>query len=339
MYNLAQIKELSLKKESAQFTKLEQIVFDYLNPEISLSALENSKDLSTEELIEGLNHYCDITTEKLFMSVLNWNNISVFLQCDNISVTENVKSWILSQEEFKNIKGSLNLKTLSFKLENSHLKIVLEKIKFNIDLSEVEQFIEQLSLLEESTDVTYPATLKWSHNSFILTIGQDQLINQDRTSWWKDNLVKPIQAATIVGMIFTASMASAQDSNFKESDALKYATKAAMAHPDVKNTVDSITKAAEKKAVDMVKESGTEIPVTVVGYGIKVATEQKVQVKGKVPLSLSSPLQYDLAIGFNNSYQMGVSGDAPLIKDATYKIQGSKNGSEQKIEMKLNFDF
>lgn len=335
MLSLQQLKNKDFAGDTVM-SNVEKIVLAFLTPEISLEAIEQAKKLSKEELSEALASYYDASTANLFHSCLNWSNIEVYLKEENEQLRTFIKDWLSQQDNFKNIKGQINLDTLNFKLTNEKVKLVLTNLDFDIDLSEVDNFKHQLDLLEESSNQYFDACLLYNGKSFVLSLGQIEYKQPERVVFWKTHLSSAVKATLLASILFAATDLKAEDDTKR---AISHATKAVMAQPEVKEAVDRTIKNAEKNAKEFVKETGTTIPATVIGYGIKTAVEGKVQVKGKGLKDLGVPMDYDIAVGFDNSYSLGVGGKNPYMKGSDYKIEGSKQGNEQKIQMKVNFEF
>ena len=335
MLSLQQLKNNDFE-HGANMTNLEKIVKAFLTPEISLEAIELAKKMAKEELEEGLSLYYDNSTANLFNSCLNWSNIDIFLKTDNQNLIVAVKEWLVIQENFKQVKGQINLKTYNFKINDSAVGSTLQTLNYDIDLSEVANFKEQLSLLDESDDQYFDAVLNYNGKSFNLTLGQKETVIAERISFWKQNLVTAIKAGVLVTAIFAMSEVKADE---QTKAAISTATKAVMAQPEVKEMVSKTIKSAEKNTKEFVKETGSEIPATIVGYGLKSALDGKVQMKGKGLKKLGVPLDYDIAVGFDSSYSLGVGGENPYMKGSDYKIEGSHTSGEQKIQMKVNFEF
>ena len=228
------------------------------------------------------------------------------------------------------------MKTYNFKISDASVGATLQSLNYDIDLSEVENFKEQLNLLEESDDQYFDAVLSYNGKNFTLTLGQKENIIAERTSFWKQNLVTAIKAGVLCTAIFAMSEVKADE---ETKAAISSATKAGMAQPEVKEMVKKTIKSAEKNAKEFVKETGSEIPATIVGYGLKSAVEGKVQMKGKGLKQLGVPMDYDIAVGFDSSYSLGVGGKNPYMKGSDYKLEGTHKSGEQKIEMKVNFEF
>lgn len=335
MLSLQQLKNQDFSGDQIM-TNVEKIVLAFLTPEISLEAIEQAKKLSKEELSEAISVYYDSSTANLFHSCLNWSNIEIFLKEENDQLRTYLNDWLGQQENFKTIKGQINLKTLNFKVNNDKVKSVLTLLDFDIDLSEIDNFKNQLELLDESIDQYFDACLLFNGKGFVLSLGQVEYKQPERVDFWKTHLSSAIKATVLASILFAATDLKANDDAKR---AISHATKAVMAQPEVKEAVDRTIKNAEKNAKEFVKETGTTIPATVIGYGIKSAVEGKVQVKGKGLKDLGVPMDYDIAVGFDNSYSLGVGGKNPYMKGSDYKIEGSKQGSEQKIQMKVNFEF
>lgn len=335
MLSLNQLKNQDFSGDQVM-SNIEKIILAFLTPEISLEAIEQAKKLSKEELSEAMAVYYDSSTANLFHSCLNWSNIEVYLKQENDQLRSFMSEWLYQQENFKTIKGQINLKSLNFKVNNEKVKSVLTNIDFDIDLSEVENFKAQLELLDESADQYFDACLLFNGKSFSLSLGQVEYKQPERVDFWKNNLTTALKATVLCSILFATTDLKAEDDTKR---AISYATKAVMAQPEVKEAVDKTIKNAEKKAKEFVKETGTTIPATVIGYGIKTVVEGKVQVKGKGLKDLGVPMDYDIAVGFDNSFSLGVGGKNPYMKGSDYKIEGSKQGSEQKIQMKVNFEF
>lgn len=336
MLSLAQIKNKDFSP-GQNMSNIEKIIVAFLTPEISLEAIEQAKKISKEELLEGLNAFYDPTTANLFHSCLTWSNVELFLQSENQDLQAYLKEWLQTQDKFKTIKGLFNLQNFNFKVSDNSLQKVLNQTQYAVNLEEVDNFKQQLDLLEESHNQYFDATLVFDGKQFTLHMGEKETITAERVNFWKENLSSVIKASMLCGMIFAAGEIRASDDDTQR--AISHATKAVMAQPEVKEAVDRTVKNAEKAAKEFVKETGTTIPATVVGYGIKSAVEGKVQMKGKGLKSLGVPMDYDIAVGFDNSYSLGVGGKNPYMQNSNYKIEGIQNKQEQKIQMKVNFEF
>lgn len=345
MNNLNKLK--LLVKQSTQvpeLSDLEQIVLDYLTPEISLQALEAVKDISRADLQMGIEEFSDESTKKLWLSVLNWQNFSLFLNQADHLYDDEVKEWSVQQGPMQVIGGEFNVQKLSFKLSDSTLHNLFSKLNFNFNLSEVLAFAEQLKFLDETLDQYFPAKLVWQAGEYKLLVGQESKVSSQtsRVNWWQEHLAKPIQAVSICIVLFSSVNALAQSSDV--SSAVEHAKQAALQQPGIKEKVQDMSKKVENLGKDLanqVKDTPAEIPVTIVGYGVKAAVDQKIEVKGKnVEIkSLGVAVDYNLAVGFDSSVQMGIGGKNPLMDQGTYKLQGVKNHQEEKIELNLNFEF
>lgn len=336
MLSFTQIKEKYFSGEYVM-NEIEQIIDEFLTADISLNAIERVKKLSKEELSEALELYYNNLTQKLFNSCLDWKNLEVFLKIENEDLKENVKQWLYSQESFKTIRGRVNPKTLHFQVQEDIARLILFTFDFSIETSELNSLKENLQLLEENQDQYFEANLVFTDKGFILKLGETKQEETPRQSFWKENLVTAVSAGLIVSSIFFSPEIFADDNVDR---AIKYATKATMAtNPELKEKVKGTIKDVENEVKEFASESGMVVPITVIGYGIKSVVEGKVEVKGKGLKSLGVPMNYNVSIGLDNSYHMGVQGKNPYMKDSEFKIEGSQRHGEQKIEMKLNFDF
>jgi hypothetical protein len=318
---------------------LQKIIDDFLTPDISLNALEEAKRLSKEEIVEGIEKHYNFKTSKLFLSLISWTNLDCFLKSENKDLLDEVKNWVLNQPEMLKISGQVNIENKNFKFDDILHKKIFIAFNFHVNTEDLVAFEHQLDLLEENKNVFFKANLILEKNQFTLVMGSDKINESPEANWWKEKLVTPVKALTLCAILFTANQSFADDSS---RQALNHAKDFVMAQPEVqevKKEIDKKLKKAEKEATEAVKDTPAEIPVVVIGYGIKTVVDQKVEVKGKIP-SLAVPMDYDLAVGFDGSVQMGVGGSNPLIKDSTYKLQGGRMDSgHHKIEMKLNFEF
>lgn len=301
------------------------------------SLYKEIKNIELEEMVELLNSQCDEVIIQALENYINKSNYSfLFDKISNNEGKKSIKVICARMEDFKVIKGTVNIKNNSFKMNDISYQCFLNNLKEDeLILDELVSFKNNLELLGEEI-TTIEGVLKLENGLYHLKIGNSlDLETNERTSFWNSQISAPLKASMLIGVLFGSNFAMAD-----ESDAVKYATKAAMAQPEVKEFVDQTIQSAEKRAKQVVEATGSQVPVTVIGYGIKSAIDQKVELNGKKALrQIGIPMDYNIAVGFDSSYSIGLGGSNPLINKSTYKIEGTQIKGEQKIELKLNFDF
>lgn len=323
------LSELLLLEKLESTNLLEQVVWEYLRPELSYSAIEKAKFLSKEELILGLEEYIHFKTLPLWKSLINKQNLTLFLNSKNEETKSLAKDYLEDLIEIKKVKGKFNLQSNTFKFNEELYKDIFQALSPSVDIQESEILKQQFSLLEESHDQWIDASLEKSPEGYKLIIGE---VQEKTVSPWAEKMIKTVSSLTLASLLFS-SVSFADDSN----KAIDYATKAVMAQPEVKEIVDKTIDSATKEAEKIVQETGTKIPVTIIGYGVKVVRDKAVKIQGKSPLK-ELPMDYSLAVGLE-SYSVGLQGDNPLVKDSKYWLQNTGSGKENKIELGIKFDF
>lgn len=317
-------------------SEIETIVRDFLSPEISLEAIERAKSLDNENLKNALELYFNEYSKNLFISCLNLNNLYVFLDIESQEIKKEVKEWIIHQDSLKTIKGKLNPETLSFKPNDPIYSNILTKLDFQYNLNEIIPFKESLVLIEENPNQYFDSVLEMNDSILTLQFGQISQKETKRQEFWKNSLISGVSASLIIGSLF---INSAQAEEGDVDRAIKHGTKALMRTDSVKEIVKEKTDKAEETVKEFAEETGLTVPVVVVGYGIKSIVDKKVQVQGKGLKALGVSMRYNMAVGFDSKVYMGVSGDNPYMKNSNFKIEGTHQPGEQKLEMKLNIDF
>ena len=333
MISLKRIKEKDFMEN--QLTNLEKIILDFLTPEISMEAINNAKSLGLDDLKYLIDNYFDVTTIKLFESIICLSNVVVFLKSENSEVVCLAEKFLEGQAQLQNISGKLNLKKLTFSCEEQTKHILIHLNKY-VDVSEVMSFVDNLILIGESLDVILDVKIIKNTSGFKMILGQE--VNQkEEINWWQEKLVTGLKVATICTALFPGIVTAGE-----QEDAIRHAMKAASHTQQVKEmkqVLDSKAKEIEENAKNILAETGTETPAAVVGIGLKTAIEQKVEFKGKLSDLGTGAVNYDVSIGFDNTYKLGVGGKNPYMKDSNYKIETIKRNRDQVIQMKLDFDF
>lgn len=339
MFNLTELKNaLQNSEELTDLSSLEQVVFSYLQGNLESKIIV--KTLSASEIDLGLNNYLDNSTMDLWLSAVNLQNLNLFLKLNNLEINTQLKNWIGIQSDLKIIKCQVNLETLNCKLEQNNLTGIFSQLNISVDCSEITEFVASLQLVEESANQYFAAQLIFINGGYKLVVGDGENQESERINWWQQNLVKPIQIATVCLALFAANGAKADDA---QKDAAINAARGAIMSTEqgkeIKETVEQLQKKVTQAAEKIVKESGTEIPVTVVGYGVKAAMDKKVEIKKTSLQSIGLAMDANMAIGFDGSMNLGIGGKTPFLDNGNYKIQGATGGGANSIEMKLNFEF
>lgn len=313
---------------------LEQVVSDFINPEISTKAIESAKMLNQEELANGLEYYTNLNTLSLWQSLLNKDNMLIYLTSTNPLIIEMFNNFVKNHPDFNKIKAFYNPKTKICKIEEQKVGIILSKQNPMVFSDEIEDTINQLNELDEDININLPVTLENQQNgSFEMILGEKP---EPKKSVWKDKLISPLNAMILTSAILMSVGAFAQDNDSK--NAINSATKAAMANPAVKKAFDDTTDKIVKNAEDIVRESGSEIPVVIIGYGAKLAKDKEVKYKGKVGGTSIVPINYEMGLGING-YHMQISGDNPLDNKGKYYIKGSGNSGDTKVQLGLEWSY
>lgn len=333
MLNLSELKKLVNAEPTANLGSVEQMVLSFLKGE--KEALSLVKTLSGGDLELGINNYLEDSTLELWLAALSLNNLNLFIKVNNRELNLKLKDWVLQNSELATLKAEVNLETLHCKLPEINLTAIFVELNIPVDCSQIPEFTASLQLVDESPNQYFASQLVRINGGYKLVVGDGENQVEERISWWKENLVKQIQIATVCVALFGAIEVKADDT----AAALNAAKGAALAIPEVKETVEQVSKRVTKAAEKIVEETGTKIPVTVVGYGVKAAIDQKVEVK-KINLnSLGLAMDSSMAIGFDGTVNLGLGGKTPMLDNGTYKIQGSTGNGNSSVEFKLNFGF
>lgn len=301
MMTLKQIKEKDFMDK--EMSNLEKIICDFLTPEISMEAINQAKGLSIDEIEVMIQNYFDSSTTKLFESILTLNNVIVFLKSQNSDIIKMAEVFLYSQSQIQNISGKLNLKNLKFNCDEQ-TKHILINLK--------------------------------NHSGFKMILGHE-VNKKEEINWWKEKLVTGLKVATVCSALFPGVVSAGET-----DEAIRSAMKAASHTQQVKEMKEVLNKKAkeiEENAKNVLAATGTEVPAAIVGVGLKSAIEQKVEFKGKLSDIGANAINYDVSVGFDNTYRLGVGGKNPYMKDSNYKIETLKRNKEQVIQMKLDFDF
>jgi hypothetical protein len=338
MVNLIELKRLATTGEQpTNLTSVEKIVLAYLQGEGDSKELVKKIPLS--ELDHSLTHYVDEVTLPLWLNVLSVKTLPLFLQLKNSDITTYLKDWLREQKDLHELPCEVNLASWHCKLKDSNLTKIFTELNLPVDCSEVEPFVSSLKLLEESPNQYFTAQLIYLNHGYKLVLGEGENQEANRINWWQQNLVKPVQIAVVCMALFGAVEAQADDQSGAALNAAKNAALSTEQGKQIKETVDQLQKRVTKAAEKMVKETGTQIPVTVVGYGVKAAIDQKVEIKNTSLNSLGLAMDANMAIGFDGTMNLGVGGKTPFLDNGKYKLEGTTGSGKQSIEMKLNFEF
>ena len=333
MMTLKQIKEKDFMDK--EMSNLEKIICDFLTPEISMEAINQAKGLSIEEIDVMIQNYLDSSTAKLFESILTLNNVIVFLKSQNSDIIKMAEDFLYSQSQIQNISGKLNLKNLKFNCDEQTKNILINLNKF-VDISEIMDFVDQLEIIGESIDMIVDVKVVKNHSGFKMILGHE-VNKKEEINWWKEKLVTGLKVATVCSALFPGVVSAGET-----DEAIRSAMKAASHTQQVKEMKEVLNKKAkeiEENAKNVLAATGTEVPAAIVGVGLKSAIEQKVEFKGKLSDIGANAINYDVSVGFDNTYRLGVGGKNPYMKDSNYKIETLKRNKEQVIQMKLDFDF
>lgn len=302
---------------------LEKAIALYFSKDFSYISL--AKTIPNSELAEGLSIYDDSLLD-FWSSIFSKSNIDLFVKKDYLK--ESVLDWIESESDFAVLKGKLNLKNQALKVEPS-LGRILSLVNPRIFEEDISKLVKNLELLDESIDKDVDVVLVRKERYFELSLDN----KPEETPSKLKKCIELLSVPLFLSVVLSSSNALATEN--ASLNAIDSATKAALMQSGLDKKMEKFQRQLEDQGNQIIKEIGGEVPVAIVGVGVKVAVDRKIDFKTKTPII---PANLEVSVGLDET-KMKISHDNMFDESIKGWISGSHTASMNKVEIGVKYDF
>lgn len=284
----------------------------------SIEGIKKFFELSLNEQQEIIPYLiANLTTDLTIL--IDKRNLSLWIKEDFTLA----KKWVVQQPEYKNLRGRVHLTKQILILEDSEQTEILSKVSPKLFGEELSKLIQVATELGDDQEVEVS----------LLAVGEDFLVTpiDKKDIQTVGSKFKGISISVVLLLTIFSSNAKADSTE----DAIRTAAKAALIQTGTQEKIEQFQKMVEQKAQQVIKDTGTEIPAGVIGFGARSLVRQKVEFKGETPFV---PLNYQLSVGSGGT-EVKLEKDQVFSPNSQLWIQTNVNSKDSKFELGLKFGF
>lgn len=284
----------------------------------SPEGVKNFFELSLNEQQEIIPYLISNLTIDL-TELISTRNLSLWIK-EDFSLA---KKWVVNQPEYKSLRGKVILSKSTLVLEDKEKTEILSSLSPNLFGEELAKLIQVAKEVGDDREI-----------EVVLTSSLEGYLVTPITKNENFSVASKFKGITISAVLLLTIFSSNAKADSTE-DAIRTAAKAALIQTGTQDKIEQFQKMVEQKAQQAIKETGTEVPAGVIGFGAKALVRKKVELKGETPFV---PLNYHLSVGSGGT-EIKLEKDQFLSPNSQIWIQTNVNSNDSKFELGLKFGF
>lgn len=261
-------------------------------------------------------------------NVISFNNIKLFQSSSNELMRDIAFNFFMNSTN--EITGILNIDEHKITLDNKTINVSMNDKMVSYE----KELIGMIKIAEELNMNEVPIIVELSESPTIKKPMKNGFINAG------------ILASTLLFSLSSFGMDDQEHKVYDTEDAVSKTLKAVQKVPEVKAMIDENKEIIEKKAKEFVNEIEHKEIAGALGFATKVAIEQKIGHKGRLPASSLGlgelglgKLDYSVELKLNGNIKGSIGGKNPFINNSTYEVI-AESGKETrfKLDLKIPFD-